>query len=39
MKPLVLALVVVEMSLPTANKVPVQSYNSFLNQRSREVVV
>ncbi len=33
-EPLVHDLIVVEVSSPTAKKVPVQSYNSFLNQRS-----
>ncbi len=33
-KPLVHDLIVVEVSSPTAKMVPVQSYNSFLNQRS-----
>ncbi len=38
-EPLVCDLIVVEVSSPTAKKVPVKSYNSFLDQRSRKVVV
>ncbi len=38
-QPLVCDLIVVEVSSPTAKKVPVQSYNSFLDQRSRKVIV
>ena len=37
-EPLVRDFIVVEVSSPTAKKVPVQSYNSFLDQRSRKVV-
>ncbi len=32
-------LIVAEVSSPTAKKVPVKSYNSFLDQRSRKVIV
>ncbi len=32
-------IVVVEVSSPTAKKVPVQSHNSFLDQRSQKVIV
>ncbi len=38
-KPLVRDLIVVEVTSPTAKKVPVQSYNSFLDQRSGKVIV
>ena len=39
MRPLVHDLIVVEVSSHTAKLVPVQSYNSFLDQRSQKVVV
>ncbi len=39
MRPLVHDLIVVEVSSHTAKLVPVQSYNSFLHQRSRKVTV
>ncbi len=39
MRPLVHDLIVVEVSSHTAKMVPVQSYNSFLDQRSRKIVV
>ncbi len=38
-EPLVCDLIVVEVNSPSAKLVPVQSYNSFLDQRSRKVVV
>ncbi len=38
-KLLVRDLIVAEVSSPTEEKVPVQSYNSFLDQRSRKIVV
>ncbi len=39
MRPLVHDLIVVEVSSHTAKIIPVQSYNSFLDQRSRKIVV
>ncbi len=39
MRPLIHDLIVVEVSSHTAKLVPVKSYNSFLDQRSRKVIV